>query len=145
MNKHIAAATPGRFRRPVYLLVLFTLLLGGCASYQPSIKQKTVQPGAEVLIGEFGYWKRDCTSRRFDIRIKQRPRFGTLRYEVGSLTIPDSPEFGTAGECVGKLIESKRIFYIAGPSFSLTDQVSFSVPADGLFQRKIYDIEIEIK
>ena len=126
-------------------LLSISVFMSGCATYQPGFKQETVEPGTEVLIGEFGYWKKDCTSRRFDIRIKQKPRHGTLRFGIGSLSIPANPEFGTAGECADKLIESRKIFYVAGPAFALIDRVSYSVPGGGLFGRKIYDIEIEIK
>lgn len=132
-------------KRTSWSLTLLVLLATSCASYQSNLKQKTVDPGAEIVIGEFAYWKKDCTSRRFDIRIKQRPRFGTLRYEVGSLPIPENPEFGEAGSCAGKLIESRKILYVAGPVLADTDRVSFSVPGDGLFKRQIYDVEIDIK
>jgi len=121
------------------------LLMTSCAAYQPSIKQKSVEPGAEVIIGEFGFWKRDCSSRPFTITVKQKPRYGALRYEVGTLLIPESPEFGKAGKCANKLIQSRKIIYIAGPSFTVNDRVSFSVPTGQPFSRKIYDVEIEIK
>jgi len=128
------------------IIIGLLVLLGGCATTGPAVNQaKSLPKNSEILIGEFGYWKRDCTKRHFDIYIEEYPQAGELRFEVGRLVIPNDPIVGSAGSCVGKSIQSKRVFYIPNPDFIGNDFVSYAVKSSRLMNEKVYDIDINVQ
>lgn len=129
-----------------YVYLLLGIVLGGCAS-TPVINQDKVlsEKRAELLVGEFGYWRRDCSDRHFDIYIERYPVRGDLRFEAGRIVIPENPDTGSAGNCVGKQVQSKKIIYIADPDFVGQDSVSFLVKSTLLLGSKVYDVNIDVQ
>ena len=120
------------------------LSLGACAG-NPVIKKDTrLARNSEKLIGEFGYWKPDCSKQHFDIFIEQYPEGGDLRFEVGTLVIPDEPIVGRAGKCVGQSVQSKRVVYIPDEDFVGLDFVSYVVKSSVFLGDKSYDVRIRV-
>jgi len=134
-----------KFLRICALLLAGVTLLSSCASNP--VVQKTMQLSAnkEVLIGEFGFWRRDCSDRHFEILIDEYPRGGELRFEVGDLVVPEDPIIGSAGKCVGEPITSKKVFYVANRGFTGTDFVSYTVKSSMFLQRKVYNVVINVE
>lgn len=122
-----------------------SLLLGACGTV-PTVSRDTSLPqNTELLIGEYGYWRRDCSDRHFDILIERYPKSGDLRFEVGSLLIPDDPEIGSAGDCVGEQVQSKKVIYVANPNFVGQDSVSYVVKSTVFLGSTIYDVNIDVR
>ncbi len=120
-------------------------MLSACASNQVISKVKTVPKNSELLIGEFGYWKRDCSRRHFDIAIERYPKGGELRFEVGSLIIPQDPLVGSSGKCVGKEVQSKKVVYVADPGFVGNDSVRYVVKSSALLKDKAYEVDLKVQ
>ncbi len=120
------------------------LSISACASNPIVTKETRLSKNAEQVIGEFGYWKRDCSSRHFDIFIEQYPKSGDLRFEVGSLIIPEDPIVGASGKCVGQPVQSKRVIYIPFDDFTGTDFVSYVVKSSVFLGAKSYNVSIDI-
>jgi len=129
----------------VIQVIAIALLVGGCASNPVVNKAQALPKNSEVLIGEFGYWKRDCSTRHFDIFIEEYPKAGDLRFEVGSLVIPDDPIIGSAGECSGLPVQSKRLIYIPDENFVGDDSVTYVVKSTKLLGDKAYDVSINVQ
>jgi len=132
----------------VFVMFVYAALmvLGGCASTPIVTSDKVLgTKGTELLVGEFGYWRRDCTDRHFDIYIERYPVGGDLRFEAGKIVIPENPDTGSAGNCVGQTVQSKKIVYIANPNFVGQDSVSFLVKSSFLLGHKVYDVNIDVK
>lgn len=122
------------------------LSLGACAiTSAPSVsKQTSLDKNTEQLVGEFGYWKRDCSARHFDIDIVRYPEKGELRFEVGSLVIPDEPVVGSSGNCVGRSVVSKRLVYVPDNNFVGSDSVKYEVSSSMFMAKKLYEVNIEV-
>lgn len=127
------------------LVLTLPVLLGACASVPVVTKDTSLRQNSEVIIGEYGYWLRDCSNRHFDILIEQYPQGGDLRFEVGSLLIPDDPGVGSAGNCVGKEVQSKKVIYVAKPNFVGQDSVSYVVKSSVLLGSTVYDVNIDVQ
>jgi len=129
-----------------FLPVLCGLLLslGACASNPKVNKQVEGVINTEMLIGEFGYWNRNCSNRHFDILIEEYPKGGDLRFEVGSLRIPDEPPVGSAGSCAGQPVQSKRIVYVPYANFAGSDFVRYVVKSSFFLGSKAYDVQIVV-
>jgi len=131
----------------IYSIAMFTLInmLSACASMPVESKTKTLYKNTELLIGEYAYWRRDCEARHFDISIEQYPQGGDLRFEVGTLMVPENPEIGSAGNCAGKEVQSKKVIYVANPDFVGQDALSFVIDASFLLGKKAFDFNINVK
>lgn len=127
------------------LLLALSMLLGACASVPVATDVKSLPKNSEVLIGEYGYWQRDCSNRHFDILIERYPQGGDLRFEVGSLMIPEDPAIGSAGACAGQQVQSKKVIYVAHPNFVGQDSISYVVKSSFLLGSKAYDVNIDVR
>jgi len=131
---------------PIVFVLSMLLFATGCVTTKSlETKAQSIPKNTELLIGEFGYWKRDCSNRYFDIHIEQYPAGGDLRFEVGSLIIPDEPIIGSSGSCVGKNIQSKKVIYVPSPNFVGEDFVSYVVKSTRLLGNKAYEIDIKVQ
>lgn len=124
---------------------LLPALLGACASTPVISTDTVVSNKSELLIGEYGYWRRDCSNRHFDIYIEKYPQGGDLRFEVGELSIPEDPEIGSSGNCAGQQVQSKKVIYVADPDFVGKDSVSYVVKSSLLLGSKVYDVTIDVQ
>ena len=133
--------------KPIQLIITLGSLitLAACASNPVVVKEKALTKNSEVLIGEFGYWKRDCSDRHFDIYIEEYPKEGDIRFEVGSLVITEQAIVGSPDGCVGQSIKSKKVIYIPDPDFVGDDSVSYVVKSSKLLGDKAYDVNINVK
>lgn len=124
----------------------FIVSTSACAiTGSPSVnKQTSLEKNTEQLVGEFGYWKRDCSARHFDIDIVRYPEKGELRFEVGSLVIPDEPVVGSSGSCVGRSVVSKRLVYVPDNNFVGNDSVRYEVISSMFMAKKSYEVNIEV-
>lgn len=127
------------------LALTHPLILGACASVPVVARDTSLPQNTELLIGEYGFWRRDCTDRHFDILIEQYPESGDLRFEVGSLIIPEDPEFGSAGNCVGERVQSKKVIYVANPDFVGQDSVTYVVKSTMFLGSTVYDLNIDVR
>jgi len=118
---------------------------GACVSNPVVSKVQSIPMNSEVLIGEYGYWKRDCSDRHFDIHIEEYPQDGDIRFEVGSLVIPEDPIVGHAGKCVGQPVKSTRILYIPRTGYTGEDNVKYIVKSTPLLGSTEYDVDIAVK
>ncbi len=131
--------------KSIALAGVCAVALSACASIPVISKDRTLPKNSETVIGEFGYWRRDCSSRHFEIFIEQYPQGGDLRFEVGSLEIPEDAEVGSSGSCAGQQVQSKRLVYVARPDFVGEDMVSYTVKSSFLLGSKIYAININVR
>jgi len=133
--------------RKAGLFIMFglSLTLGACASNPVITKEQSLSKNTEILIGEYGYWKRDCSNRHFDIYIEEYPKGGDLRFEVGSLTIPEKPLVGRSGKCAGKPVKSKRVFYVPSHDYSGEDYVEYVVKSTRLLGSAAYSVNIKVE
>lgn len=127
------------------LTLVLSFLLGACAGVPVITEERTLDKNSERIIGEYGFWRRDCSNMHFDILIEQYPKSGDLRFDVGSLVVPDNPDVGSAGKCAGKEIKSKKIVYIANPDFVGQDSVVYVVKSSFLLGQKQYDVIIDVE
>ncbi len=133
--------------KPIQLIITLASLitLGACAAKPVVVTEKVLPKNSEILIGEFGYWKRDCSNRHFDIYIEEYPKEGDIRFEVGSLIITDKAIAGSPNGCVGQSIKSKKVIYIPDPDFVGDDTVSYVVKSSKLLGDRAYDVNINVE
>lgn len=126
------------------LPLVFALLVSACAVTHSIEDNKQLDGSSRLLIGEYGFWKRDCSDRHFDIIIDKYPIGGELEFAVSSLVVPEDPIIGTPGQCVGQEVTSKQLFYIAHRGFSGPDSISYTVKSSFFLPKRQYNVVIEV-
>ena len=68
-----------------------------------------------------------------------------MRFEVGTLLIPEDPLVGSSGKCAGQQVQSKKVVYIADPGFVGKDSVRYVVKSAALLKAKAYEVDLVVK